>query len=208
MRLFSILFLTFLLATSFDCQGPKYPVLWTKYTIDSHFNDTLTFTKNWDYPWYMILLPDGRFEKTLGNEPILSEDTIKLYHTANCITNHQGLHNINNCVSLINNDSITLTFESQLPAYASQLTVKITNDIFRSSFWAVYPYIEVGQELTWQTTKQKLILDQDKYKLGDIIKGYIEIEFSEISNMTLPQNKSNISNYFFRGFFKTQLTDK
>ena len=208
MKPFSVLFLTFLLATSFECQGPKYSILWSKYTIDSHFNDTLTFPKNWDYPWYMILLPDGRFEKTLGNEPILSQDTIKLYHTANCITNHQGSHNVNYCLALINNDSITLTFKPQLPAYASELTVKIIDDLFSGSFWAAYPYMEEGQELTWQTKKQKLVLDKDNYKLGDIIKGYIEVEFSEISNMTLPEIKSNTSHYFFRGFFKTQLTRK
>ena len=196
------------MSTLLECQGPKSPLLWSKRDIDIHFNDTLTFPKKWDYPWYMILLPDGRFEKTLGNKPISSEDTIKLYHTANCITNHQGLHDVNYCVALIDNDSITLTFEPQLPAYASQLTVKIKNDLFSSNFWTAYPDLRVDEIISWKTTKQKLILDKENYKLGGIIKGYIEVEFSEVSNMTLPQNKSNISNYFFRGFFKTQLTHK
>jgi hypothetical protein len=103
--------------------------------IDKNFADTLTFTSKWDYPWYIVHDEQGHFENTLGDS-ITQADTIRLYHSANCITNHQGEHLIRYCRATIHNDTILLFFIPELPAYASSLSVTIINDSFYCDFQA------------------------------------------------------------------------
>ena len=172
--------------------------------IDTSFIDTLTFTSKWDYPWYIAVDDNGHFETALGYS-IGKDDTVRLYHTANCVTNHQGEHHIRYCDARIHNDTIQLVFMPELPAYASSLTVFIHKNNFRSDFQAVYPSYIPGEKLTWRTTKQKLILNNSGYKLDDLIMGYIEVEFIETA--AIPRKKPVSNNYYFRGFFKTRLDE-
>ena len=82
-----------MLFVAFNISGqvttPKRLV--TSVTLDKYFKDTLTFNKNWDYPWYIVVDDDGNMENTLSGT-LTETDTTHLYHTANCWTNHQGKH--------------------------------------------------------------------------------------------------------------------
>ncbi len=185
-------------------QVSTYKRLISSVTIDKYFKDTLTFTAKWDYPWYIVDDDDGgNMENTLGGE-LTETDTAHLYHTANCRTNHQGRHNIRYCNAILIEDTISLLFPPELPAYASGLLVYIKDNFFWTEFSATYP-APTGR-LSWDITKQKLVLNKKSYSSGDLIKGYLEIEFIETS---IDANRKTIRNkYYYKGYFKTPLLIK
>lgn len=164
----------------------------------------MTFNKKWDYPWYIVVDNDGaNMENTLGGA-LTDIDTTHLYHTANCWTNHQGRHNVRYCDAILNKDTISLFFQSELPAYASELSISIKNNLFWGDFSATYP-ASTGK-LSWTITKQKLVLDQKSYRPRDTIKGYLEIEFIETS---IEANQKNVrKKYYYKGYIKTPLLNK
>jgi hypothetical protein len=201
MRLIIFSIITFFTWQSLLGQTPAKNRLVSSVTVDKNFKDTLTFTKKWDYPWYIVVSDDGsQMENTLGG--VLTEtDTIHLYHTANCWTNHQGRHRVRYCNGILNNGTIEILFQPELPAYSGKLNVSIKNGFFWSNFSATYP-APAGQ-LSWIITKQKLVLDKNIYKPGDTIKGYLEVGFTE---MNLDLNEKLFSkNYYYKGYFKTLL---
>lgn len=172
--------------------------------IDKNFKDTFSFNKKWDYPWYIIVYDDrSNMENTLGGT-LSDTDTIHMYHTANCWTNHQGRHHVRYCDAFLNNDTISLFFQPELPAYASEMSVSIKDHLFWCEFSAVYP-AQTGK-LSWSIAKQKLVLDRKSYMPGDTIKGYLEIEFIE-SEPGLAQ-EATIRKYYFKGYIKTPLLTK
>jgi hypothetical protein len=168
-------------------QDTKAKLLLSPVQVDTNFVDTFTFTQIWDYPWDM-----AQHE---------NPDTTHLYHTANCVSNHQGEHQITYCDALLNHDTINLNFQMEPPAYASRLNVSIKNNLFWSDFWATYPN-QIGA-LSWVITKQKLTLDKPNYETGDMVKGYIEVEFTEITNLSDIETYSQ--KFYYKGYFKTIL---
>ena len=198
---FAILILTLFAGHRISGQVTTQKRLISPITIDKYFKDTLTFNKNWDHPWYIVVDDDGgNMENTLGGT-LTETDTVHLYHTASCWTNHQGRHNIRYCDAILNKDTINLLFQPELPAYASELSVIIKDNSFWSDFSATYP--APTSKLSWVVTKQKLILDKTSYKPGDTIKGYIEIEFIE-SGIKANENPTS-KRYYYKGYFKTPL---
>lgn len=173
-------------------------------TVDKYFKDTLTFNKKWDYPWYIVVDDDGgNIENTLDGT-LTEIDTVHLYHTANCWTNHQGRHNVRYCDAILNNDTISLFLQPELPAYASELSISIKGNIFWSDFSATYP-APTGR-LSWIVNKQKLVLDKRSYLPGDTIKGYLEVEFIESS--VEANQKTFRKKYYYKGYIKTPLLNK
>lgn len=173
-------------------------------TIDKYFKDTLTFNKKWDYPWYIVVDDDGgNMENTLGGT-LTGTDTARLYHTANCWTNHQGIQEVRYCDANLSKDTISLLFQPELPAYESAVSVFVKDNFFWSDFSATYP-APTGK-LSWDVNKQKLVLNKKSYISGDIIKGYLEIEFIETS---VEANRQAFrKKYYYKGYFKTLLLNK
>gem|GEM_PF-6623594 len=173
----------------------------SRVTVDGNFRDTLTFNKNWDYPWYIVADADDRnMENTLSGT-LTEKDTVHLHHTANCWTNHQGRHHVRYCDAYLHNDTINLVFQPELPAYASALAVSVSDLYFSSAFSAAYP----GRlnNLSWIITRQQLVLDKGSYRIGDTIKGYVDIEFLE-TNLT-ENGKGEGEKYYFKGYIRTPL---
>jgi hypothetical protein len=198
---FSTFILIFFVAHNISGQITTDKRLVSTIAIDKYFKDTLTFNKKWDYPWYIVVDDDGRtMENTLGGA-LGEADTVHLFHTANCWTNHQGRHNVRYCDATVSNDTISLFFQPELPAYASELSISIYNNFFWCDFSATHP-APTGKPL-WTVTTQKLILDKKSYKPGDMIKGYIEIDFIE-SGIDINE-KPFRKKYYYRGHFKTPL---
>lgn len=142
-------------------------------------------------------------ENTLGGG-LTEADTAHLYHTASCWTNHQGRHDVRYCDAILTNDTIRLFFQPELPAYASQLSISITDNLFWSEFSATYP--SQSTKLSWTVTKQKLVLDKKSHMPGDTIKGYLEVEFIEASSGV--NQKVFSKKYYYKGYFKTPLQNK
>jgi hypothetical protein len=173
-------------------------------TVDKYFKDTLTFNKKWDYPWYIVVDENGTNMENILGGTLTDIDTVHLYHTANCWTNHQGKHNVRYCDAILNKDTISLFFQSELPAYASELSISIKNNLFWGDFSVTYP-APTGK-LSWTITKQKLVLDRKSYMLRDTIKGYLDIEFIETS---VDANQKTFSKkYYYKGYIKTPLLNK
>ena len=201
---FAIFIFTFLTGQSILGQVTPKKRLISSITVDQYFKDTLTFNKKWDYPWYIVVDDDGsNMENTLGGT-LTEMDTAHLYHTANCWTNHQGRHNVRYCDAILNDDTISLFFQPELPAYASELLISIKGNIFWSEFSATYP-AQTGN-LSWTITKQKLVVNKISYLPGEIIKGYLEIEFIETS-VDMNQ-KTFTKKYYYKGYIKTALLNK
>jgi hypothetical protein len=172
--------------------------------VDTCFRDTLTFANKWDYPWYIIVGDDGKKENTLGGD-VDPGDTLHQYRTANCVTNHQGEHAVRFCDASLTNDTLRLSFQPELPAYAGSPTLLINKGRFRSEFHATYPQMIPGENLSWCATKQRLVLNRASYRPGDTVKGYVDIVFRETS---VRGESSAETEFFFRGFFKTPLPNK
>ena len=201
---FALFILTLFLGYNISAQVTKKERLISLVTVDKHFKDTLTFSNKWDYPWYIVVDDGGgNMENTLGGT-LMETDTVHLYHTANCWTNHQGRHNVRFCDAILNKDTITLLFQPELPAYASELSISIKDKLFWSDFSATYP--APAKKLSWVITKQKLVLNKKSYTPGDTINGYLEVEFIETS--TEANQKAFRKKYYYKGYFKTPLLNK
>lgn len=200
---FIFFILTLLHGFTISAQVPDNGRRVSAVTVDKNFKDTFTFNNKWDYPWNIVVDDHGNMENTLGGT-LMEADTVHLYHTANCWTNHQGRHAIRYCVAFLHKDTIKLNFPAELPAYASELSVSINGSQFWSNFSATYP--APPKNLSWVITRQKLVLNKNSYLTGDIVKGYLEIEF--IETQSTGNEKSSGRKYYYKGYFKTPLLNK
>lgn len=201
MRIKLLITLLFCISNIAIGQNLKSKSFVSHLTIERSFIDTLSFVTKWNYPWYIVVNDKGQFENILG-DAINGSDTIHLYHTAHCKTNHQGDHVINYCNAKIVEDTIKLIFQPKLPSYGGSLSVSIKDDMFWCDFSANFP-LTTDKKL-WTVDSQKLVVDKEVYNVGDVIKGYIELNLTETS---LVQNNDQKSvGFYFRGFFKTTLT--
>ena len=98
-----------------------------------------------------------------------------------------------------------LTLSDGLPAYASTFYIYLTGDSLAFDPKTVYPVRRSGQIIVCQVTKQKLILNRDKYKTGAIVIAYLDAEFTETATSSTNQTKT--SKYYLKGFIRTQLNE-
>ncbi|MES2847854.1 MAG: hypothetical protein V4685_02275 [Bacteroidota bacterium] len=170
--------------------------------VDKNFRDTFSFIKEWEYPDYTFKNDDGNFQID-EDRAIKAEDTTHLFFTARCTTNVQGGYDIRYCYAEKNDTLLKLTFKDGLPAYASEFYVYIDTGIFWCDAETIYPVVLPRQKKYCTTLKQKLILDKPVYSKGDIIKGYISMEFEETINSLKTGEKKH--KFFFNGYFKTTI---
>jgi len=167
--------------------------------------DSLAFTSGWGYHWYMIKQGDVTFENTNGTK-LKAEDTAHLYFTSHCETNVQGGYAVQYCYASIKKGVIKLNFLDGMPTYSSQYNVFIKGDSFYCKAKTVYPISSVGEKIIDITKQQTLVLDKQKYEVGDTLKGYINFTFRETSRA--PGRKTYNYTYYFKGFFCTLLGEK
>ncbi len=135
------------------------------------------------WPWWIVDRGNGSFEDTTG-EITKIEDIPVLTHTADCRTQHQGLHRIKFArAKLLKDGTIELKIEDESASTWDSLTIGITHNQFSSQYRTRYLGDPPDVGLIWTTTKQRLVLQKNKYNKGDAIKGRIEFEcLQEITN--------------------------
>jgi hypothetical protein len=170
-------------------------------SIDKNFKDTFTFQRQWAYDWGVLKEDDGSFSKAFGGK-VKAADTAHLFYTANCSTNVQGGYHIRYSYAEKINDELVLTFEDGLPAYASVFWIHIKNDSFYFKPKTIYPQPTRGK-LSYHIDSQKLVLNKNQFSRGELVKGYIDFQFTEVTST--PGNESHDSKYFLRGYFRTPL---
>ena len=151
-----------------------------KVTVDASLESEFFTVSKKSYRWY-IVEHDGKLEDTLDGT-VDAEDRIQIEQTANCISDHQGKHLMSFCDASIVDGSVTLTITGGLPAYASSLTLKITEDLsVICSFEASYPAPTPG--LAWRI-KRKVVRIRDRNPTeGKRLHGWLSVEFEEGSEM-------------------------
>lgn len=197
-----------LLILFFSCLlgGFRKTVAQTIYSpifVNRKMSNSFSFTNKWAYSWDVFKDErTGKFSKN-GEKKITRGDTAHLFFTANCHTNIQGGYNIKYCYAHKKKDTITLIFSDGLPAYASEFYVYITGDSFTCKPKTMYSSYRPGQKISYEVSKQKLMLDKPSYSINDVMKGYIDFEFIEI--YSVPNKETEKSNFYLRGYFKTPL---
>lgn len=167
--------------------------------FDKEPKDSLTFTNNWAYPWWVTKDNDGRFHKNTDGK-ITKKDTSHLHFTAHCKTNVQGGYEIRYCYCKRKADGINLGFSDGEPAFASEFNVCISDGKFTFTPKIIYPELISGLKTVYKTTKAKLVLYNKDYYTLKVVSGYIDAEFTET---TTSHSHSEKHQYYFRGFFKT-----
>ena len=202
-----LLFLALFLVWAFPdgrAQGLSSPV-----TVDPALKGDFRFTESWDYPWDYV--PEEQPVKTTGRRTpakaigrqLRAGDTAHLFFTARCTTNVQGGYAIRYCFATRQQDSLMLSFSDGLPAYASSFYVRVYKGQFVFRPDVVYPVFQAGERIHHRVTRQKLALtnQQERYRRGDLITGYIDVEFTEtVSRQGEP---ARITPLFLRGYFRT-----
>lgn len=175
---------------------------YSKLSVDRQMKDTFSFANQWDYDWDIFKDDDGKFSAADGRK-IKGKDTTHFYFTTNSVTNIQGGYTIRYCFAKKINDTIALIFSDGLPAYASEFYIYICGDSFYFKPKTIYPSYIRGQKISYQVTKQSLTLNKGSYKVGDIIMGYVDIEF--IETVSLLNKEIQAQTFYLRGYVKTPL---
>jgi hypothetical protein len=151
-------------------------------------------TTKTSYRWEIVEDDDGNLENTLGGQ-IAAEDLLRIEHTADCTSSHQGEHLMEFCDAVATTAGVKLTLSGGMPAYASDLTVTINSKLdFKCSFSAVYP--GPTGPLHWKVTKKALKLRSANLKSGTRLRGWISVEFEELDETSKESHTYKIEGYF------------
>lgn len=156
-----------------DCVDSVLTVATVDADLDSPFyRDTKTSLN-----WWIIESESGSLEDTMDGE-IGQEDLLRIEHTANCTSSHQGDHTMEFCDAVREGESVLLTLSGGMPAYSSDLSITIEPDLkFRCSFSATYP--GATKKLRWKITKKKIRLKSRNLAPGQRLFGWISVTFEE-----------------------------
>ena len=168
-------------------------------TISGDFS----FTKTWHYP------PDiekdiktGQFSNQFTGEKVKPADTQHIYQSCNCECDFQGSHQITYCIANISNDTLILTFTNY--DGSGYLKVKIFNGICSSQFYYTFVApIKKNQPVNFQTTGQQLTLNTKSIKLGQKIRGKINVGFT--MDYYLQNGTMEKRHFFLNGLFATKI---
>lgn len=167
---------------------------WNKVEYNNKLSDPFFDTISWEYLWYILKDEEGNFSSAIDSI-ITERDTVHLVHTANCITNHQGEHELQFCHAYKNNDTLVLYFPSPLPAYWLDFEFKIVGNKFKASVFGE-PFQAI--QLQWQINRRQLTLNKNNFAVGDSLKGKVYLEFTEKAI-----NDTAKYNFYFTGVFNT-----
>lgn len=194
--------LLFLLITLYPCPLTAQNV-YSKVIVNKQMKDTFSFATRWEYsPNVFKNEVTGEFESCCGDS-ITPKDTAHLFYTASCYTNVQGGYNIQYCYAKKQQGGLVLKLADGLPAYASDFLLYIRNDSFYFQPRTIYPLYYPGQKITYQITKQHLVLNTIHPRAGEVIMGYADLVFVE--KVTLPGRGIKKHTFYVKGYIRTTL---
>ena len=147
------------------------------------------------YRWWIIEDESGHLEDTTDGS-IDADDLLRIEHTANCVSSHQGDHIMTFCEAVATANGALLEFSGGSPAYTSSLSITIDPKLnYKCFFTATYP--APTNPLKWKITKKELRLKRSQLTGGSRLFGWLSISFAEIDSV------SNLSkSYKIEGYFK------
>lgn len=161
--------------------------------IDPKLESPFFKTTKTSYHWEIVEDDDGNLENTFGGQ-ISAEDLLRIEHTANCTSSHQGEHAMEFCDAVATADGVNLTISGGMPAYASNISVAINSKLeFKCCFSAVYP--GPAGPLNWRVTKKAMKLKSADLKSGKRLRGWISVEFEEMDDFSKETHAYKIEGY-------------
>lgn len=180
-----------------DCEDPVGSVATIVPKLDSPLYRETKASLN----WWIVESESGVLEDTTDGE-IGPDDLVRIEHTANCTSTHQGEHLMEFCDAVREGDRIHLSLSGGMPAYDSSLSVTIDSDLkFRCSFSATGP--APANVTRWKITKKELRLRSRDFTPGHRLFGWISITFEELADAD-GQPKS----YKIEGYIKPVIQHK
>lgn len=145
------------------------------------------------FKWHIVESESGGVEDTTDGK-IDADDLLRLEHTANCTSTHQGEHAMEFCEAMRDGENILLSLDGGMPAYASSLRITLEPSLaFHCAFQAVYP--SPTPALRWKITQKKLRLKSRDIKAGHRLHGWISVTFEESDGSANPPRRYKIEGY-------------
>jgi hypothetical protein len=174
-------FLSFVVMMSCNSKPENQPI--NTVTYNPLLSDTFFLTENWSYPEFTTKNDDGKFSFSMQG----FNDTSHLYHTANIMVisdslneNEEYYKTISPGYQLIQfgkahkvGKTIFLKFEQYTPSSHDDLTIKIKNGYFFSSYERGFPAI--GNKY-YDFDKESLVLQKETNLVGDTLRGYLDFK--------------------------------
>lgn len=181
-------------------ETPSTP---SKPVCEDHIQSVATVVPTLDAPLFhetktslkpeIVESDSGSLEDTTDGE-IEPADLLRIEHTSDCVSTHQGEHQMELCEAVRDGENIQLKLSGGMPAYASGLSITITPDLnFQCSFSAVYP--APTNNLRWRITKKELRLRSRDFKAGQRLYGWISVTFEETDNGGDPAKIHKVEDY-------------
>lgn len=143
--------------------------------------------------WWIVESESGALEDTTDGE-IGPDDLVRIEHTANCTSTHQGEHLMEFCNAVREGGNIHLSLSGGMPAYASSLSIIIDQNLkFRCSFSATYK--APTNPFQWKITKKELRLRSRDFTPGHRLYGWISVTFEEIDGADNQPKAHKIEGY-------------
>jgi hypothetical protein len=166
----------------------------SKATVLSKLDTPFFHTTKTSYHWWIVEHESGKLEDTTDGS-IEAEDLVRIEHTANCVSSHQGEHVMRFCEAVATADGVLLEFSGGMPAYASTLKITIGPTLhYKCSFEATYP--APINPLQWKVTGKELKLKRAEFAGGARVFGWLSVSFEEIDSVTKITKGYKIEGYF------------
>ena len=157
-----------------ECEDKIVAIADVVADLDSKFFGTSETSRQ---PW-ILEKSDGSLEDTMDGS-IDPDDLVLIERTSNCVSTHQGEHEMEFCDAVKNGDCVEIEISGGGPAYMSSLAVTIdAKRQFTCKFNAVYP--SPTGPLRWEVTKKAMKIKTAKEEPGTRLRGWISVEFDEI----------------------------
>jgi len=172
-----ILFTQFLVSYG-SGAGPRIPQdletqIWSQVEYIPKLNDPFFRSVKWTYPRWIRESPKRYFISLRTEDKNPVKDPPRIVRTAELLSNSWNYwHLLSFCeASLLGQHTIQLLVPDQ-NNITEQLRVLVRDGKFSCQYWQTRG---LGA-YTWTTTRQKLTLDREMYRKGDVIQGRLDFE--------------------------------
>ena len=173
----NILVLIVLLRLSTNLQSQ---VNFSRIDYDLKFDDPFFKEQKWTYPWFTFKNEKGEFETALADSlgnPYY--DTTHIPLNANCHTNYGYDHVVGFCKAKMKGDTLLIFLNDFSASTNDNYFIYCYRGKFTAKFSTTFIFPVDESAVTWTIGKQKLILNSTKMEKGQMIKGFINLEFIE-----------------------------
>lgn len=172
------------------CEDPVTGIA----TIVPGLDSPLFHTTKTSYHWAIVEHDDGHLENTAGGE-ITADDLLRIEHTADCTSSHQGEHLMEYCDAVATADGVKLTLSGGMPAYASDLTITLNAKLEFTCLFSAESPSPTGA-LRWKVTKKSLKVKSADLTSRSRLRGWISVEFEEMDAALKVTHTYKIEGYF------------